>query len=326
MSHRDSYRDRGRETVRTGHKKRVTCVSWNSNGLYLATGGADKEVIIHKHVDEKQLFSKQGGSRQHLRAHEAGISWLSWNSVDPTMLASASEDKMIFFWNVHSPSRPTHTFKLGVPVTFFGWSQNGNILCCVLDDSSLLLLDRQRPKKTIQKQLDFRVYEAHFANHDNCLILTRESKLEILDCTDLENLHTIASINVAVGQVKTLDIDKTHSFLVTGSNDGVVSFWSTANLTCSRSMKFTDRDCAMTIARLSGDSSMLACAGDDQRISISYTHRIEIIASIDHRANRFSMCWNPKYNVLAYTAIPAQAHYSSDYYETCRLWFPPRKN
>jgi len=128
---------------------------------------------------------------------------------------------------------------------------------------------------------------------------------------------------VAVGQVKTMDIDKNQTYLVTGSNDGVVSFWSTTNLTCLRSMKFTNRDCAMNVTRISNDGSMLAAAGDDHRITITYAHRMEIIATIDHRANSFSMAWNPKFNVLAYTAIPSQSHYTNDYYETCRLWMPP---
>merc|ERR1719285_295337 len=111
---------RGRECIRSGHRKRVTALGWNCDGLFLATGSADKEIIIHQHQSEKDLVSKATPSHTRLRAHQDTINFVCWNSKDPNMLASASEDCYIFFWDIKNPSRPTHTYKLG-SMAFFSY-------------------------------------------------------------------------------------------------------------------------------------------------------------------------------------------------------------
>lgn len=320
----------GRECVRSGHRKKVTALGWNCSGLYLATGSADKEIIVHQHASEKDLCSKSTPPHIRLRAHQDSIVCLSWNSKDPNMLASASEDNYIYFWDVKNPSRPTHTYKLGSTAFFLTWSRDGNKLCCLLSDDSVLLLDRRCPKETVQKSMGFRLGEAFYAANDNLLVLTRGEKFEIYDVKNPKSPVSVTSIYVSAGQVKSIDMDANHSFIVTGSSDGSVSFWSTTNLTCQRSLKFNDRGVSITNVRLSHNGSLLASSGDDCKIFITGVENDTPRAKIDHRCPKLTMAWNPKYLILAYIAIGQQEHHH--YHrpiETpaiCRLWQPPKRS
>lgn len=321
----------GRECVRSGHRKRVTAIDWNCTGLYLATGSADKEIIIHQHSGEKELCSKTTPSHIRLRAHQDTVNYLIWNSTDPNMLASASEDCYIYFWDIKNPSRPTHTYKLGSMAFFLTWSNDGNKLCCLLSDDSLLLLDRRSPKETVQKSMGFRLSEAFYAANDTILVLTRAERFEIYNVKNPKNPIALTSMYVSPGQVKSLDIDPQHSFIVTGSSDGSVSFWSTSNLTCQRSLRFNERGCSITKVRISHNSSLLASAGDDCKIFVTGTQTDGPIAKIDHRCQNLIMQWNPKFLVLAYSAMPVQEHHHyhrSDVNTnaTCRLWQPPKRS
>lgn len=321
----------GKECVRTGHRKRVTALGWNCTGLYLATGSADKEIIIHQHNSEKDLCSKTTPSHVRLRAHQDSVNFLEWNSTDPNMLASASDDCYIYFWDIKNPSRPTHTYKLGSKAFFLTWSKDGNKLCCLLTDDSLLLLDRRSPKETVQKSMGFRLSEAFYAAADNILVLCREQSFEIYNVQNPKNPLAITSVFVSPGQVKSIDIDPQHGFIVTGSSDGSVSFWSTQNLTCQRSLRFSDRGCSVTKVRISHNSSFLASSGDDCKIYVTGTQSDQPMAKIDHRNPNLIMCWNPRYMVLAYNAMPVQEHHhyhrsAESQHAICRLWQPPKRS
>lgn len=321
---------RGRECIRPGHRKRVTALDWNCSGLFLATGSADKEIIIHQHSSKTDLVSKTTPSHIRLRAHQDTVNFLRWSSKDPNMLASASEDCYIYFWDIKSPSRPTHTYKLGSMAFYLVWSKDGNKLCCLLSDDSLLLLDRRSPKETVQKSMGFRLSEAFYAANDTILILTREQRFEIYNVENPKNPIAITSMYVSPGQVKSIDVDPDHSFIVTGSSDGSVSFWSTDNLTCQRSLRFNDRGCSITKVRISHNSQYLASSGDDCKIYVTGTHTDVPIAKIDHRCPNLRMVWNPKFLVLAYCAMPVQEHHHYHRSEVhqqaiCRLWQPPKR-
>lgn len=322
----------GKECIRSGHRKHVTALGWSCNGLYLATGSADKEIIIHQHSSEKELCSKTTPSHIRLRAHQDTVNTLCWNTTDPNMLVSASEDCYIYFWDIKNPSRPTHTYKLGSMAFFLTWSKDGNKLCCLLSDDSLLLLDRRSPKETVQKSMGFRLGEAFYAADDNIIVLTREERYEIYNIKNTKHLVAITSMYVSPGQVKSIDLDPQHSFIVSGSSDGSVSFWATSNLTCQRSLRFNDRGCSITKVRISHNSSLLASAGDDYKIFVTGTQSEQAIAKIDHRCSNLTMAWNPKYLVLAYNAMPVHEYHSHHYHRSepstgaiCRLWQPPAK-
>jgi len=305
--------------VRSGHRKKVTAIAWNCTGLVLATGSADKEIIIHSHPSEKDLCSKTVPPHTRLRAHQNTVNYLAWNTTDPNMLASASEDCFIYFWDIKSPLRPTHTYKLGSKAFFLTWSSCGTKLCCLLSDDSILFLDRKTPKDTVQKNLGFRLSEVAYAANDTCLIVARNEKFEVYDVKTPKNISLLTSIYVSPGQVKTLDLDPFHSFVVTGSSDGSVNFWSTTNLTCLRSLKFNDRACSMQQVRISHSSTLIASAGDDLKIYVTGLQTDTPMAKIDHRCSNLAMAWNPKYLVLAYTA---RGNGTS---AVCRLWQPPKR-
>jgi len=317
---------------RSGHSKRVTALSWNCTGFYLATGSADKEILIHKHGSEKEIISRTQPQRLHLKGHKGVITSIAFNTKDPDMLASASDTNEVYFWSCRSPKLPTHTFKLGSTAFFLTWSECGNLCCLLCQNDTMIILNKKDPKKgAIQKPMGFRLQEAKFANNDNVLIFTREHKLEFYSVKELsansKEVKPLVTINCSCGILRTFDVDRRTSFIVTGASDGTASVWTTKNLTCTKSIQ-SSSNCALIKARVSCDSSMIALAGDDQEIVILPYPRIDSsipIIQIDHRSSNLAMCWNPKFNILAYTCLPSSSRYDRDQQEVCRLWQASRK-
>lgn len=329
--------DKGKQNTRGGHKRRVTCVGWNCTGLWLATGSTDKIVIIHQHDSERELLNSKKAKNEIRLKHAAGIQKVLWSPTEEMVLIVSTDDNMLFVWDLAKSAKTArNSYRLGSYASHVAFTSNGLYMAVILQKSgqedTILFLSREKPKTTVQRGFGCRLSEVVFANEDRYLMFTHDSKVQILDIQDITNIQQSLTFSVSSGQVKTIDIDRTQTFFVTGGSDGVVSFWSTENLTCEASLTFSDRVCAITKVRISHDSSLVAVAGDDQKITMSATDKLYPIGTIHHRCSSLSMAWNPRFLILAYTCAPSSNDYHHDRYErrdreeVCRLWAPPVRN
>lgn len=80
-----------KQTVLPGHRWQISCLEFSSDGLYLASGGWDKMVLIW---DLRTLDASQ-----KIGFHSQPVTCLSFQSTKPGLLATGSADQTVAIWN-----------------------------------------------------------------------------------------------------------------------------------------------------------------------------------------------------------------------------------
>lgn len=317
-----------KQIIREGHKKKINCIDWNSNGLILAIGSLDKDILIYKHL-KNNLFINEF-QKLYLKGHKSPIIQISFNSVEPDIIASISQDQILTFWNLNNPKRPFYQQKVLICIKSISWSSDGQILI-LRSINKIMLIKKDQPKKILRiLEVPWNICEFKFARNDEILIIPHEGFLNFYEIAKLTNKNLknpILTLQVCSGQCKTLDINSSFNYLVTGGSDGIISFWSTINLYCKNSFSFRKHEVSINKVKISSDGKYIAFYGEDQNITIlnKFGHdNVDIILKITTKTKKTCMIWNPKYNVLAYTTIPnvnGHINYNRNE-EVCKLWAP----
>ena len=86
-----------------GHSWNISDIKFNTNGLYLASAGWDKNVLVWdlKTLDNPKVLSN---------GHQDAITCLSWFPHVDTMLISGSSDKSMIVWNLDNSEEPMARF------------------------------------------------------------------------------------------------------------------------------------------------------------------------------------------------------------------------
>lgn len=114
--------------VYTGHRERVTALSWSPNGKQIVSGGSDKTM---------QVWDTLTGRRSFLYTNRsAGIHAVSWSS-DQHLIACGSNDKTVQVWDV-AARKPVSTYQGHTHyVTSVAWSPDGSHLASGSVDRSV---------------------------------------------------------------------------------------------------------------------------------------------------------------------------------------------
>jgi THO complex subunit 3 len=91
--------------VLSGHKDSVRTVAWNLTGTRLASGSNDKTIRVWNPDKPEVRYSTQ------LKGHSHFIDQVCWDPKNPDVLASASYDKTVRFWDYRGTNQlATHTY------------------------------------------------------------------------------------------------------------------------------------------------------------------------------------------------------------------------
>jgi WD40 repeat protein len=89
--------------VQAEHKAAVTAVCYSFNGKFIATGSADKTIILWRSSDGKQIRSFRGS--------ESAIAHVEFNRLGSSLL-SLSEDGTCMIWDPASVVSPVSLFTI----------------------------------------------------------------------------------------------------------------------------------------------------------------------------------------------------------------------
>lgn len=100
-----------------GHIGPVCGLAWNSDGLKLASGGADNLVNIWDNRKTKALFK--------IDSHTSAVKALAWCPWNHNLLATGGgkDDKKINFWRINTRTR-IKTIQCDSPITSIHWSKH----------------------------------------------------------------------------------------------------------------------------------------------------------------------------------------------------------
>ena len=121
-----------------GHSHYVESVCWSPDGNYLASGSADKTVIIWD--------AKSGVCMLTLKGHSDLVKSVCW-SPDGKYLASGSQDKTLIIWDAKSGEKLQTLEGHSRSVRSVCWSPDGKYLASGLDDKTLIIWDARSGEK-----------------------------------------------------------------------------------------------------------------------------------------------------------------------------------
>jgi small GTP-binding protein len=121
------------------HQAAVVCVDWSPDGATLVTGDGFPNAICHWNVATRQRL-------QILKGHVGFVIGLAW-SPNGRILASCSEDGMIWLWNVAN-KRVLHKLRgHSDRIEGFAWSSDGKRLCSSSWDCTVRLWNAETGKE-----------------------------------------------------------------------------------------------------------------------------------------------------------------------------------
>lgn len=274
------------------HKASIHSVRWNPDGTYLASGGKDKVMNLHR-VTDSELVYEQRYSNQ---GHSGDIDQLCWNPDGPHLLATASVDKHVKVWDVRYVD-PVGSIKLENENITLTWSNNGTAIA-VADRADLVsFLDTRMGFRVFKEQkFRFEVGEITWNKGDDLFFVTSgDGKIHVLSYPDLQ---TLLVIDAFASPCVCIRFDPTGNHFAVGSNDAIASVWDTENLACTQAIERLEWP--IKTVSFSYDSRYLASGSEDHFIDICDIRTGEQVAAIDVNSPTLSLDFHPKDYILAY--------------------------
>ncbi|ORC88813.1 putative cell division cycle protein [Trypanosoma theileri] len=121
----DDLRDPLSSWTMRGHHQTVCGLKWSPDGVRLASGGNDNQLLIW----DSRSFSTRSKPALRLNKHTAAVKAIAWNPIQHNLLASGggSEDKMLRFWNTSTGECINH-FNAESQVCGVLWNLSGTEL------------------------------------------------------------------------------------------------------------------------------------------------------------------------------------------------------
>lgn len=274
------------------HKSTIHSVRWSPDGGYLASGGKDKMVHLHRATESDLVLE----SRYSQNFHSADIDQLSWNPCDPHQLATASMDRSVKIWDTRYFD-PIATVKLKNENITVSWAANGNTIA-VVDRSDLVsFLDVRMNFKTCKDlKFNFEVSEITWNKENDLFFVTSgDGKIHVLSYPELQTLMVIEAFSSPCVCIR---FDPTGKNFAVGSHDAISSIWDTENLACVTAIERLEWP-IKTIS-FSYDSKYLASGSEDHFIDIANARTGEQVTAIDVNSPTLTLDFHPKEHILAY--------------------------
>jgi WD40 repeat protein len=116
------------------HAKSVYALTFNADGTQLLVAGYDFDIYLW---DLTNLASIPDPRR--LSGHQAAVNILAFNPVDPSILASTSDDKTLLLWNVDEGDHTAPAAGLNESMEAVTFSPSGGMLASATNNKTVLL-------------------------------------------------------------------------------------------------------------------------------------------------------------------------------------------
>lgn len=274
------------------HKSSIHTVRWSPDGGYLASGGKDKVVHLHR-VAESDLIWEQ---RYSVQGHTGDIDQLCWNPDNPCLFATASMDKHVKIWDVRRVD-PVMTIKLRNENITVNWSSNGSTIAVADRTDSITFLDTRSDYSLLRThKCNFEVGETTWNKENDLFFITSgDGKIHVLNYPDLQ---TQLVIDAFASPCVCIRFDPTGRYFAVGSNDALTSIWDHENLACRNVI---DRlEWPIKTLSFSHDSRYVASGSEDHIIDIADVHSGKQVDFIDVNSPTLTLDFHPKEYILAY--------------------------
>lgn len=274
------------------HKQNIHSVRWNPEGNFLASGGKDKAVHLHRVAESELVFE----ARYSNMGHTGDIDQLCWNPDNPNLLATASIDRYVKVWDVRFLD-PYVSVKLKSENMTVCWSNNGSTIA-VADKADLVsFIDTRAGYKVYKDQkFQFEVEEITWNKEGDLFFVTSgDGKIHVLSFPDLK---TLLVIDAFASPCVCIKFDATGEYFAAGSNDAISSIWDAQNLCCIKAI--ARPEWPIKTVSFSHDSKYLASGSEDSFIDIADIHTGEQVVAIEVASPTLTLDFHPKEYILAY--------------------------
>ncbi|KAG9303917.1 hypothetical protein G9A89_005827 [Geosiphon pyriformis] len=283
-----------------GHSQTVRTVAWNTDGSRLASGSVDKTVRLWN-PDQPTISQKLSG-------HTGSVDQLCWSPQTNHLLATASGDKTVRFWDTRAV-RSVHVTQTSGENINIAWSGNGETVAVGDKEDQITFIDTRytsgRREYSIKK-----TYKERPENHEeineicwslDCkyfLVTTGSGGVKVFEWPSM-NLHH--EIRAHTSNCYCIDFDRQGRYFATGGADALMCLFDYDMI------GIKSFDCLSSPARtlsFSHDGTYLAAGSEDAHIFITNVHtteqKKEQAFRIPTKTPTNSVAWNPKNYLLAY--------------------------
>lgn len=126
-------------SVINGHKKQVSCCTWNQNGNWLASGSMDGLIKLYDIRTMKEI--------EVWRGHNSEVCTIAWHPIHETLMVSGGYNGSLIYWlagqtqTPHSVIADAHRASVDV----MAWHPAGHLLATASHDSILKFWCREPP-------------------------------------------------------------------------------------------------------------------------------------------------------------------------------------
>ena len=301
----------------------IIVISINLTGTRLVNSRTDKSLRVWKCTPDNLVDPV---IIEH--PHEKAVESVSWEPKSEFTFATAGKDDKIKIW------RTTGTLEKEIKVTkhddkggdvpvqckFVDYSNDGAILSVVDRDSMVFLYNVAENYALAGRiQLDAPIYDLQWFNsaHDFFICALHNGTLPVYQVLPSEALNqnpqksslvSITHKHALIGHRSSANcvaIDPRGAYFAVGSNEGVVSIWSTLSMICTRVITNTDEP--ISKIAISRDGAYLAAAYDhNSNIKIfdyDTTDQVfEVPNSLSGKLTFPTICWFPSKTCFVYTS------------------------
>jgi len=131
---------------------------------------------------------------------------------------------------------------------------------------------------------------------DYFLMATGVGHIQLVKFPALKLEHSLAA---HAHKCYSVDMHPEGRYILSGGADGLAALWDTSELICEKVIHQIDS--GLRIVKFSHTGQFIAIASESSRIEIFETETTEQILGWSLRGDASSLCWNPRYLLLAYT-------------------------
>jgi WD40 repeat protein len=275
----DQSHEPNKSNISSGHQGRVTAVTFSPDGSFIVSASADMML--------KTWYPAPTAVQKIFEGHLAPV----WDCVvfkGNTLIASASEDGTIRFWNADS-AKKTRVLSAG-DIRAIAYSPSGYLLAAGSYDSVISLWDIATGERIKEAEVGGGpIQDCTFTTDSKCLLLAcADGTLRVWDVVTWCELVVLYGHNSLVSCCKA--VPET-SLAVSGSQDGTLRLWDLSSKTELHAfIGHTDAiwDCAV-----SASGKILASVGGDGNLCIWNIKMHNLIAKFPINVHLRSVALHP---------------------------------